>query len=337
MGKLTLTESEKTRIKQLHGLNSVDLINEQNMDNALAQRKCRAKYAKTSEKLTKRGYTKAEDGENYEEGYKTKTITNGLCEDELWVKAKKEGNMISRLKDKISDKKIAKGEASQINNLNSDVISNIVGAAIGTSGGVNMIDSSNWIVGIDNSSADVTDLGQETKTVDYFKTSLNAMYGMIQLAATVEVLNNWMNSNTKDCYEREVDVTESLSTLNEKYITGSPRKSLDSLNKITRGLNIRNKEINQLKDVVKTFKEHATKFWNETESGLGGNDDVITKQFADVPPKPGIRDVKDMFRRYMSKLADYAIKIGDAVEVKLSDNPCSTAMSKTSVKKKKDY
>ena len=325
MGKLTLNESEKNRIKQLHGLNGLDLINEQDMDNALAQRKCRAKYAKTSEKLTKRGYTKAEDGENYEEGYKTKTITNGVCEDELWVKAKKEGNMISRMKDGMSDKKIAKGEAADVNNLNSDIINNIVGAAIGTSGGVNMIDSSNWIVTLDN------------KTVDYFKTALNAMHGMVQLAATVEVLNNWMMSNTKDCYERITNVKEALSTLNSKYITGSPRKSLDSLNKITRGLNIRNKEINQLKDVVKTFKEHATKFWNETESGLGGNDDVITKQFADVPPKPGIRDVKDMFRRHMSNLAKHAMDVGGDVEEQLNNDPCSTAMSKTSVKKRKEY
>ena len=42
-----------------------------------------------------------------------------------------------------------------------------------------LIDSSNWIVTLD------------TKTVDYFKTALNAMNGMIQLAATVELLNNY--------------------------------------------------------------------------------------------------------------------------------------------------
>jgi len=321
MGKLTLTESEKTRIKQLHGLNGVDLINEQNMDNALAQQKCRKKYAKTSEKLTKRGYTKAEDGENYEEGYKTKTITNGVCEDELWVKAKKEGNMISRLKDKMSDKKIAKGEATDVNNLNSDIINNIVGAAIGTSGGVNMIDSSNWIVTLDN------------KTVDYFKTALNAMHGMVQLAATVEVLNNWMMSNDKDCYERTTNVKEALSTLNQKYITGSPRKSLQQLERITRGLNIRNKEIKQLKEIVKTFKEDASKFWNETESGLGGNDDIITKQFGDN----NIRNVKDMFRRHMSNLAKRAMDVGGDVEEQLNNDPCSTEMSKTSVKKLEKY
>ena len=259
MGKLTLTESEKTRIKQLHGLNSVDLINEQDMDNALSQRKCRAKYAKTSEKWTKKGYTKAEEGENYEEGYKTKELINGLCEKETWVKAKKEGNMITRMTDKMSDNKIAKGEASQINNLNSDIINNIVGAAIGTSGGVNMIDS--------------------------------------------------------------------------KYITGTPRKSLQQLDRITRGLNIRNKEIKQLKEIVKTFRTDATLFWNETEAGLGGNDKIITDQFNDK----GIRDIKDMFRRNMSNLASYAVKVGKNVGEKLSDNPCSTAMSKTSVKDRKKY
>jgi hypothetical protein len=333
MGKLTLTESEKTRIKQLHGLNSVDLINEQDMDNALSQRKCRAKYAKTSEKWTKKGYTKAEEGENYEEGYKTKELINGLCEKETWVKAKKEGNMISRMKDGMSDKKIAKDDAADVNNLNSDIINNIVGAAIGTSGGVNMIDSSNWIVGIDNSSADVTDLGQKTKTVDYFKTAYNAMKGMIQLAATVEVLNNWMMSNTKDCYERITNVKEALSTLNSKYITGSPRKSLQQLDRITRGLNIRNKEIKQLKEVVKTFTKDATLFWNETESGLGGTDKTITSQFGDNK----IRNVKDMFRRHMSNLAKHAMDVGGDVEEQLNNDPCSTAMSKTSVKKRKEY
>ena len=321
MGKLTLTESEKTRIKQLHGLTGIDLINEQDMDNALAQRKCRAKYAKTSEKWTKKGYTKAEEGENYEEGYRTKTLINGLCEEETWVKAKKGGNMVSRMKDRMSDNKIAKGEASNINNLNSDIINNIVGAAIGTSGGVNMIDSSNWIVTLD------------TKTVDYFKTALNAMNGMIQLAATVEVLNNWMMSNTKDCYERKVDVTESLSTLNQKYITGTPRKSLQQLDRITRGLNIRNKEIEQLEEIVKTFKNEASEFWNETETGLGGNDKVITDQFK----AEGIRNIKDMFRRQMSNLANYAKQVGKDVETQLNNNPCSVAMSKTSVKKRKDY
>ena len=333
MGKLTLTESEKTRIKQLHGLNSVDLINEQDMDNALAQRKCRAKYAKTSEKWTKKGYTKAEEGENYEEGYKTKELINGLCEKETWVKAKKEGNMITRMTDKMSDNKIAKGEASQINNLNSDIINNIVGAAIGTSGGVNMIDSTNWIITNDGTAVNARDLNTNIKIVEFYETSLNAMNGMMQLAATVEVLNNWMNSNTKDCYEREVDVTEALSTLNQKYITGTPRKSLQQLDRITRGLNIRNKEIKQLKEIVKTFRTDATLFWNETEAGLGGNDKIITDQFNDK----GIRDIKDMFRRNMSNLASYAVKVGKNVGEKLSDNPCSTAMSKTSVKDRKKY
>ena len=333
MGRLTLTESEKTNIKQLHGLTGIDLINEQNMDNALAQRKCRAKYAKTSEKWTKKGYTKAEEGENYEEGYKTKTLINGLCEEETWVKSKKAGNMISRTKDKMSDNKIARGEATDVNNLNSDIINNIVGTAIGTSGGVNMIDSSNWIVTIDGSTANARDLNTKTKTVDYFKTAYNAMKGMIQLAATVEVLNNWMMSNTKDCYERTPNVKESLSTLNSKYITGTPRKSLQQLARITKGLNIRNKEIKQLKEVVKTFTNDATLFWNETESGLGGTDKTITSQFGDNK----IRNVKDMFRRYMSNLANHAIDVGGDVEEQLNDNPCSTAMSKTSVKKRKDY
>ena len=119
MAKLTLTESEKTRIKQLHGLNGVELIEQEEMDKALNQRKCRAEYKKKSAKLTKRGYTKAEEGGDYEEGYRTKTITNGLCEDELWVKAKRSvGDRIRGVTDKMSDSKVSKKDASELQNLN---------------------------------------------------------------------------------------------------------------------------------------------------------------------------------------------------------------------------
>ena len=331
MGKLTLKESEKTRIKQLHGLNGVDLINEQ-MDAEIKKIECAKKYDKKSEKLTKKGYTKAEDGEDYEKGYKTKTIPNRECEDELWVRAKKEGNMISRTKDKIRGNRIDKDEASNLNNLNSDIIGEIVGAAIGTSGGVNMINSTNWIVTYDGTAVNARDLNTKIKIVDWYETSLNAMKGMIQLAATVEVLNNWMNSNTKDCYERTTNVREALSTLNQKYITGSPKGSLEELRKITRGLNIRNKEIKELKTIVKLFQSEAEILWNAVEGGLGGNNETITSQFKDKA-----RDVKNLFSIKMSSLADLAIEVGEDVEVKLNDNPCSTAMSKTSVKKRKEY
>ena len=123
----------------------------------------------------------------------------------------------------MSDNKIARGEATDVNNLNSDIINNIVGVALGGTLG-NMISSSNWVVTIDGTTANPRDLNTKTKTVDYFKTAYNAMKGMIQLAATVEVLNNWMMSDTKDCYKRTPDVKEALSTLNSKYITGTPRK-----------------------------------------------------------------------------------------------------------------
>ena len=216
MGKLTLNESEKTRIKQLHGLNGVDLINEQ-MDAEIAKVKCRKKYKKKSEKLTKNGYTKAEEGENYEEGYKTKTIPNGQCEDELWVKAKKEGTWVSRTIDGFVDKGVANKEKAELNNLNSDIIGDIVGRAIGTSGGndvVNMIDSNSWVVKTD------------TQDTDYFQTALNAINGMLQLGATVETLNNWMMSNNEDCYKREVNTDSVHDVVNDKYILASPRKAL---------------------------------------------------------------------------------------------------------------
>jgi hypothetical protein len=233
----------------------------------------------------------------------------------------------------MSDNKIVKDEASDLNNLNSDIIGEIVGAAIGTSGGVNMISSENWIVTKDGTTANARDLTKKIKIVDWYTTSLNAMNGMMQLAATVEVLNNWMMSNTEDCYERTTNVTEALSTLNQKYITGTPRKSLGELSKITRGLTIRNKEIKELKTIVKLFQSEATILWNVVVEGLGGNNETITSQFKEK----NIRHIKDMFRRKMSSLATYANTVGEAVEVKLNDNPCSTAMSKTSVEKRKKY
>ena len=322
MGKLTLTESEKTRIKQLHGLNGVDLINEQ-MDAEIAKIECRKKYGKKSEKLTKRGYTKAEEGEDYEEGYKTKTIPNKECEDELWVKAKKEGNIITRGIDKYADRKVGKKEDAELNNLNSDVIGNIVGMAIGTSGGndvVNMIDSNSWLVDVDGGGR------------DYFQTALNAIYGMLQLGATVETLNNWMMSNDEDCYKREVNTGSVHDVVNDKYVLASPREALVSLDRITRGLTIRNKEIKELKTIVKMFKNESTTFWNAVEKGLGGNDEVITKQFADKK----IRNIKDMFRRNMSTIATRTNSIVEMVVIQLED-ACSTAMTKTSSEDAKDY
>ena len=261
MGKLTLNESEKTKIRQLHGLNGVDLINEQ-MDAEIAKIECRKKYGKKSEKLTKRGYTKAEEGENYEEGYKTKTIPNKECVDELWFKAKKSiKDRVRNIGDKYADKKVGKKEDEELSNLNSDVIGNIVGMAIGTSGGNDVV--------------------------------------------------------------------------NDIYILASPRKALVSLDRITRGLTIRNKEIKELKTIVKTFKSEATNFWNAVENGLGGNDDVITKQFADKK----IRNIKDMFRRNMSAIATRTNSIVGMVNGQLTDGDgaCSTAMTKTSVKNRNDY
>lgn len=326
MGKLTLNESEKTKIRQLHGLNGVDLINEQ-MDAEIAKIECRKKYGKKSEKLTKRGYTKAEEGENYEEGYKTKTIPNKECVDEKWVKAKKEGNILTRVTDKYTDRKVGKKEDEELSNLNSDVIGNIVGMAIGTSGGndvVNMIDSNSWIVKVEG--------GEGT---NYYETALNAINGMLQLGATVETLNNWMMSDKKNCSGREVNTGSVHDVVNDKYILASPRKALVSLDRITRGLTIRNKEIKELKTIVKTFKSEATNFWNAVENGLGGNDEVITKQFADKK----IRNIKDMFRRNMSAIATRTNSIVGMVNGQLTDGDgaCSTAMTKTSVKNRNDY
>ena len=325
MGKLTLNESEKTKIKQLHGLNGVDLIKEQ-MDAEIDKIKCRKKYGKLSEKLTKKGYTKAEEGEEYEKGYKTKTIPNKECEDELWVKAKKEGNIITRGVDKYADRKVGKKEDAELNNLNSDIIGDIVGRAIGTSGGndvVNMIDSNSWIVKVDGGGT------------DYFQTALNAINGMLQLGATVETLNNWMMSDKKNCSGREVNTGSVHDVVNDKYILASPRKALVSLDRITRGLTIRNKEIKELKTIVKMFKNEATTFWNAVEKGLGGNDDVITKQFADKK----IRNIKDMFRRNMSAIATRTNSIVEMVNGQLTDGEgaCSTAMTKTSSDTSKDY
>jgi len=318
MGKLTLNESEKTKIRQLHGLNGTELINEQ-MNKALNQRKCRKEYAKKSEKLTKKGYTIAEEGEDYEEGYKIKTVTNGLCEDERWVKAKKSiGDRITGVVDKRNDGKVGKREGKDLNDLNSDVISVIVGNAIGTKGGgdaVNLLNSDSWVV---PPGGGVT---------DYYATALNAIYGMLQLAATVETLNSWIMSDSKSCYDRKVTNTEIHDEVNLKYIKSSPRKALIALDRITRGLTIRNEEIKQLKEVVSTFKASATNFWNETEKGLGGSDEIITNQFKEA----GIRDIRDMFRRNMSKIAEKTSAVVDNVTEQLK-NGCSVAKSETSVK-----
>lgn len=300
MGKLILTESEKTKIRQLHGLNGIDLINEQ-MDAEIKKIKCRKKYGEKSEKLTKNGWTKAEEGEEHKEGYKTKTIPNRQCKDELWVKAKKGGNMYSRWKDKRTDDDASDSDAAELNNLNSDVIGKIVGTAIGTvptKGVVNMIGSENWIIKVDG--------GEDT---NYVETALNAIKGMLQLGATVETLNYWMMSNTEDCYKREVNTDSVHDVVNDKYILSSPRKALISLDRITRGLTIRNKEIRELKKIVKTFKNDATNFWNAVENGLGGNDEVITKQFATAK----IRDIKDLFRKFMTEIARTSYNIVELV------------------------
>ena len=325
MGKLTLNESEKTKIRQLHGLNGVDLINEQ-MDAEIAKIECRKKYGKKSEKLTKRGYTKAEEGENYEEGYKTKTIPNKECVDELWFKAKKSiKDRVRNIGDKYADKKVGKKDAAELHNLNSDVIGKIVGQAIGSLSDreinfVNLINSDSWLVSDDKG------------VTNNYETALKAIHGMLQLAATVETLNNWMMSNDNDCYERKIDKEAIHSAINNKYITGSPRESLKELDRITRGLTIRNKEIKELKEVVKSFKSVATEFWNDTESGLGGNDEIITKQFSDA----GHRDIKDMFRRKMSQIAARAFKVVKVVEGQMFE-ACSTDKSKTSADNSEKY